>query len=186
MTKDKIKNLYNSIWKNKKLHRGSAALNWILAASILGTGYYIKVSEEEKIKPLEFTKPGLERQILCMAKNIYHEARGESLKGQKAVFHVTFNRTKSKHYPKSICEVVYQYKQFSWTLDAKKRTSIPSNDPKFKEIMNNVVLWIEQDIPSPVGKSTHYHANYVKPYWKSDMKHHKTIDNHIFYNMKVK
>jgi N-acetylmuramoyl-L-alanine amidase len=51
----------------------------------------------------------------CLAEAIYHEARGESKLGQQAVALVTLNRTKHSRYPKSICAVVYQKGQYSWT-----------------------------------------------------------------------
>ena len=50
-----------------------------------------------------------------MALNIYHEARGESIEGQYAIAHVTLNRVASTKWPDSICDVVYQPYQFSWT-----------------------------------------------------------------------
>ena len=65
-------------------------------------------------------------EVGCMAQNIYHEARGESIDGQLAVAHVTYNRVKSPRFPNTICAVVTQDKgpkpwdcQFSWTCDGK-------------------------------------------------------------------
>ena len=55
------------------------------------------------------------RNVLILALNIFHEARGESLEGQIAITNVVFNRVKSEFYPNTITEVVYQNKQFSWT-----------------------------------------------------------------------
>lgn len=49
----------------------------------------------------------------CLAKVIQHEAGGESRRGQEAVAYVVLNRTKSKHFPKTVCSVVTQRKQFS-------------------------------------------------------------------------
>ena len=49
-----------------------------------------------------------------MELNLHYEARGEGVHGMVAVAHVTLNRTKSGKFPKSICEVVKQPKQFSW------------------------------------------------------------------------
>ncbi len=61
----------------------------------------------------------IDREIQCLALNIYFEARGESKKGQFAVAAVTMNRVKSYKYPNSVCEVVWQRRQFSWTHDGK-------------------------------------------------------------------
>ena len=55
------------------------------------------------------------QELGCLAMNIYHEARGEPVKGKLAVAAVTMNRVKAKYYPDTVCEVVWQRKQFSWT-----------------------------------------------------------------------
>lgn len=54
---------------------------------------------------------------VCLACNLYFEARGEEKTGIIAVALVTLNRVKSLEYPNSICEVVWQDWQFSWTND---------------------------------------------------------------------
>jgi hypothetical protein len=58
-------------------------------------------------------------ELACLEKNIYNEARGEIDEGQLAVAFVTIARAQSKKFPSSICGVVYQNKQFSWTFDKK-------------------------------------------------------------------
>lgn len=133
----------------------------------------------EVVTPAEYKfKPA--QEILCMAKNIYHESANESIKGQQAVFAVTMNRLKSKKHGDSICKVVYEYKQFSWTLESSKVKAIPK-DEKFNTILFNVVNWMNKGITSPVKNSTQYHADYVSPYWKADFKKIKQIGTHIFY-----
>lgn len=62
------------------------------------------------------------QEVICLAKNIYWESRGESLAGKLAVAKVTLNRTKHEDFPSTICKVVYQPGQFSWT--AKRNTKI--------------------------------------------------------------
>ena len=81
-------------------------------------------------------------EIECMTKNIYFEAAVESTAGQLAVAQVTLNRVKSKHYPNSVCEVVYEGPkhasgimkrdrcQFSWYCDGKD-----------DEVRNKGTLW---------------------------------------------
>lgn len=59
------------------------------------------------------------RELRCLALNIYFEARGEAPEGQLAVGLVSMNRVHSKRYPNSICRVVWQKRQFSWTHDGK-------------------------------------------------------------------
>ena len=59
------------------------------------------------------------KEIKCLALNIYFEARGEPQHGQFAVAAVTMNRVKSFRFPNSVCGVVWQRRQFSWTHDGK-------------------------------------------------------------------
>ncbi len=58
-----------------------------------------------------------EDELQCLTRNTYHEARGESEQGQYAVIFATLGRVLDKRYPKSICGVVHQRMQFSWTAD---------------------------------------------------------------------
>lgn len=53
-------------------------------------------------------------EIACLALNIYHEARGEGIKGMRAVASVVMNRVRSKLFPDTVCDVVSQPAQFSW------------------------------------------------------------------------
>ena len=59
------------------------------------------------------------RELRCLAQNIYFEARGERQAGQLAVGLVTMNRVNSKRFPNTVCKVVWQKRQFSWTHDGK-------------------------------------------------------------------
>jgi N-acetylmuramoyl-L-alanine amidase len=59
------------------------------------------------------------RETRCLALNIYFEARGEPAAGQLAVALVTMNRVRHKRYPNTVCGVVWQPRQFSWTHDGK-------------------------------------------------------------------
>lgn len=62
------------------------------------------------------------KQLECLARNIYHEAGGEPFEGKVAVAQVTINRAESGDFPNDICKVVYQKNivyekvlcQFSW------------------------------------------------------------------------
>jgi spore germination cell wall hydrolase CwlJ-like protein len=56
-----------------------------------------------------------EDELGCLVANIYHEARGEDALGQAAVAHVTLNRVRSPSYSDTVCGVVWQPGQFSWT-----------------------------------------------------------------------
>lgn len=117
-----------------------------------------------------------EKEVLCLAKNIYHEARGESYKGQLAVAVVTLNRVNSKKYSNNICDVVYERKQFSWTLLKKRNIT----DRKAWDIANSVAIdAISKYNELKHFKATHYHHVSINPKWK--LTKVAKIGNHIFY-----
>lgn len=122
-----------------------------------------------------------EKEIKCLTNNILYEARGEGVKGMLAVADVTMNRVKSKRFPNTICGVVYQPHQFSWTKQPKQRL-------KSLELQVEYVLARQLAIARTKGYhkgltkgSTFYHNHSVSPRWASKMKNVKTIKNHKFY-----
>ena len=115
------------------------------------------------------------KDIMCLADNIYHEARGESYLGKLLVANVTINRVKSKYWPGSICEVVHQYKQFSWTLATKVKSV------NIKEYAEAKKIAVEAMTISRVTDATYFHATRIKPKWAKYCKKLATVGNHIFY-----
>ena len=125
----------------------------------------------------------------CLAEGIYHEARGEPRNGQIAVAQVILNRVESKHYPDSVCGVVYQNKhrrnacQFSFACDGiadrVRETKAWTKAKAIAESVSDGTTWLPQ-----VGDSTHYHATYVRPNWISEMQQKDKIGKHIFYRVR--
>lgn len=121
------------------------------------------------------------KQQNCLAMNVYHEARSERIEGQIAVAHVTMNRVNHEHFPDNICDVVYQYKQFSWTFTVKDHT------PREKRAWDRAMV-IARDVMigntiDPSHGATFYHANYVDPFWNKEksLSVSKIIGLHVFY-----
>jgi spore germination cell wall hydrolase CwlJ-like protein len=122
----------------------------------------------------------------CLADAVYFEARGEAVRGQIAVAQVVMNRTFSGFYPNTVCGVVYQNKhrhmacQFTFACDDNPDVV---NEPdmwdrakKIARAMLDGQLWLPE-----VGKSTHYHAYWVRPSWVSEMKKMYKFGVHTFY-----
>ena len=115
----------------------------------------------------------------CMAVNMYFEARDQTAVGQIAVGFVVLNRVASKHFPNTICKVVWQRKQFSWTWDGK------SDKPKEKAAwaaslaLADIVL--SGKYSDPTNGALFYHATYAKPYWTKAMVQTVQLGTHIFY-----
>ena len=68
------------------------------------------VVNDKEFQHLELERVHSQKEIACLAVNIYHEDRGESSEGQLAVAFVTLNRVASEAYPNTVCGVVYQGK----------------------------------------------------------------------------
>lgn len=137
------------------------------------------------------------REFECLRANIYHEARGESRRGMEAIALVTINRTKTKHYPSTICGVVTQAVvrngvvvrnkcQFSWFCDgvSDEPNLQHSGERKAWEAASRIAMdAMEGKLKDFLGRATHYHAAYVSPGWSnsSRMKMLTSVGTHIFY-----
>ncbi len=125
------------------------------------------------------------RAIECLTSAIYYEAATEPLEGQKAVAQVVLNRVRHPAYPNSVCGVVFQGSerrtgcQFTFTCDgALARIPIPSLWQKARMIAEAALAGA---VYKPVGWATHYHTNWVVPYWSSSLVKAANVGTHIFY-----
>jgi spore germination cell wall hydrolase CwlJ-like protein len=117
----------------------------------------------------------------CLVHNIYFEARGESLLGQRAVAWVTLNRMFSEQFPNSICDVVWQDSQFSWTHDGKSDTPRDADALALAEEMAAAVLESYHTRLDPTDGATYFHSSSVRPAWRRSFERVVQIDQHIFY-----
>lgn len=118
-------------------------------------------------------------EIDCLALNIYHEARGESLEGQVGVAHVTVNRRDHDYFPNTICGVVYDPKQFSWTH--LKKDTHPHEHKLYQTALVIARDVIYGNVNDPTNGATFYHATRVNPDWAPFMDLQKLIGAHAFY-----
>ena len=131
-----------------------------------------------------------ERQLDCLAINIYREAGHEPFEGKVAVAQVTMNRVAHPSFPKDICGVVYQKNavmekvvcQFSWYCDSTHR-SRPINKAAYTESYEVAKKVLLEGFKLDVLKDAlYYHADYVNPRWNLDKI--GKIGVHIFYRQK--
>jgi spore germination cell wall hydrolase CwlJ-like protein len=125
------------------------------------------------------------RALECLTQAIYYEAARESEDGQRAVAQVVLNRMRHPAYPASVCAVVYQGAerptgcQFSFTCDGSLgRAPMRSYWDRARLIAHQA---LQGYVHAPVGNATHYHANYVMPYWAPTLVKNAVIGLHIFY-----
>ncbi len=116
-----------------------------------------------------------------MSQTIYWESRNQSIAGQVAVAQVTLNRVIDERYPNNICDVVYQYKQFSWYWDGKPDT--PYNEQAWEQAQFVADAVISGSGHIELRGVTHYHSILIQPYWLDEMEFVAQIDDHIFYRI---
>lgn len=148
----------------------------------------ITVTSGPKAQPftIDPTKAPLRSSALrCLTAALYYEAASESDDGQRAVAQVILNRMRHPEYPPSICGVVYQGStrdtgcQFTFTCDGSlSRVPSASGWARSRRLAEEV---LSGRVYTPVGLSTHYHANYVVPYWAASLDKTASLGRHIFY-----
>lgn len=124
----------------------------------------------------------------CLTSAIYYEAGYEMDQGKRAVAQVILNRVRHPAYPKTICGVVYQGSerktgcQFTFTCDGSLARR-PARD-RWEQARLIAIGAITGAVEPAVGMATHYHANYVMPYWAPSLDKVSQIGTHIFYRWK--
>jgi len=130
----------------------------------------------------------IETALMCLALNIYFEARSEPIQGQIAIAEVTLNRVASANYPNDVCSVVLQENkdgcQFSWWCDGKSDQPREHNSLRTSKALAELMLNEGHHITVIGNEATHYHSNDVHPYWANDLHKIRRIGKHIFYKKK--
>lgn len=134
--------------------------------------------------------PAASRQVAleCLAQAVYYEAASESEEGQRAVAQVVLNRVRSPAFPNTVCGVVFQGWtrstgcQFSFTCDGSMQR--PPSVAGIARARRIAAEALGGAVMRRVGNATHYHANYVVPYWASSLDKVQTVGRHIFYLMR--
>jgi N-acetylmuramoyl-L-alanine amidase len=128
------------------------------------------------------------KNLDCLARNVYHEARGEPLAGQYAVAEVTMNRKNSRQFPRTVCEVVYQQGwdpirkryvgAFSWTEFKVVPEPVGEEWQRAWQVAEAVYY---EKAPRNVKGALFYHADYIRPDWAKQKRQVARIGRHIFY-----
>lgn len=155
------------------------ALAWNAAADKISTSAAASFVIESPL-PTDY-----QRSVECLAQAIHYEAATEGIDGGRAVAQVVLNRVRHPAYPDTVCGVVYEGAkratgcQFTFACDGSlARTPSPSAWRRARAI---AISALAGDVYAPVGWSTHYHANYVVPYWAASLEKTASVGAHIFY-----
>jgi hypothetical protein len=121
----------------------------------------------------------------CLTAAVYYEAAGEGEQGQRAVAQVVLNRVRHPAFPARVCDVVYQGSerqtgcQFTFTCDGSlARTPSRAGWDRARRIATAALAG---SVEGSVGMATHYHANWVVPYWAPRLDKIAAVGAHIFY-----
>jgi spore germination cell wall hydrolase CwlJ-like protein len=122
----------------------------------------------------------------CLASATYYEAGNQDADGERAVAQVVLNRVRHPAFPGSVCGVVYEGStratgcQFTFTCDGSLNRR-PAADA-WSRATEIAEAALNGYVYAPVGWATHYHANYVVPYWASSMAKSAVVGDHLFYH----
>lgn len=130
--------------------------------------------------------------IKCLAYNIYHEAKNQSIAGMLLPGRAVVNRVRHSFYPDNVCDVVWELRQdnetkkwvpmFSWTADGE--SDFPHNEAMYtvaKELAFRILVNNEYD--GLFEGATHFHTVFIKPAWRNDFKKLGRVDDHFYYRM---
>lgn len=127
----------------------------------------------------------LAAEVECMAQAVYYEARSETISGQRAVAEVILNRVNNKHFPNTICGVVYEGSerstgcQFTFTCDGSM--DIAPKGKGWDRSVKVANLVMSKGYAPSTHWATHYHTTEVNPKWSSTMRMTRQVGNHVFY-----
>jgi spore germination cell wall hydrolase CwlJ-like protein len=125
--------------------------------------------------------------LKCLAEAVYYEAGFQPQEGQRAVAQVVLNRVRDRNFPDSVCGVVYEGAgrrtgcQFTFVCDG----SLTRRPPSAEQLAKARIIAeqaIDGYVVAEVGTATHYHTDYVDPYWRESLREVAKVGDHIFYS----
>lgn len=137
-------------------------------------------------RPLRFTgsEADFARARDCLAAAVLYEA-GDDDKGQRAVAQVVLNRARHPAFPASVCGVVFQGSerstgcQFTFTCDGALARRY--SDLAWLRAQSVATAALQGSVDPSVGLSTHYHTDWVRPYWSDSLEKIAAVDTHLFF-----
>ena len=125
------------------------------------------------------------RALECLASAVYYEAGSQDAEGQRAVAQVVLNRVRHPAFSATVCGVVYEGStrptgcQFTFTCDGSlyRQPDLAG----WRRAYGIAQQALSGFVYAPVGYATHYHANYVVPYWAPTLAKNAVVGAHIFY-----
>ena len=140
-------------------------------AAIIATSPAMAAPKEEHISGSD---------LLCLALNVYREARNQPIEGQLAVAHVTLNRYETSDLP-TICDIVFKTGNFAWTKDPKVVQEWPHDEAAWEMAQRVAHQALVDPKADPVKGSTYFHTVSTDPDWVPGLVRVGRIGDHVFY-----
>lgn len=139
-----------------------------------------------KAKPFKFAGSDEDRAraLQCLASAALYEA-GDDTRGEAAVAQVVLNRVRHAAFPATVCGVVYQGAergtgcQFTFTCDGSLRRQMP--DLAWRRAREVAQRALSGKVDAQVGLATHYHTDWVYPYWSPQLRKLARVATHLFF-----
>ena len=141
---------------------------------------FLKINQaNELVFVLSEYRTASQKEMNCLAKNIYYEARGESIMGMISIAQITINRADIKHNGKqTLCGVIHDPGQFSWVNKTQKRIDKKAWQQSI-QVAQLVLLGVRI---KGMNNALYFHSRKIKqPKWSLDLPVNKTIGNHIYF-----
>ena len=157
-------------------------------ARLINAALPLEDTDNPAARPFRFTGSSAARAqaLQCLASAVYYEAGNQDVNGARAVAQVVLNRVRHPAFPASVCGVVYQGStrvtgcQFTFTCDGSlARRPDPAGWSRAKAIAEAALVGA---VYAPVGWATHYHADFVVPYWATSLAKNAVVGAHLFYH----
>lgn len=171
-----------------RMDREAMAFALMIGSALLVFGFGLHAVFARHERALELARETERKNLECLAKNVYYEARGEPAEGQYAVAEVTMNRKASRRYPASVCAVVHEKRwdairkryvgAFSWT----EFYAVPEPAGDAWAFAQKVAADVYYGrAPEQLGGATYYHATHIRPSWSRTQERVARIGRHVFY-----
>ncbi len=125
------------------------------------------------------------RALDCMAAGVLYEA-GDDAEGERAVAQVVLNRLRHPAFPKTVCGVIFEGQerstgcQFSFSCDHALTRWTPTAEA-WRRARDVATLALDGSVYKPVGYATHYHTDWVVPYWQASLDKVVAVHSHLFF-----
>ena len=165
-------------------------ISWLIFIFILGISFpsFLSIPSKSRESGEVVLSDHYSKELLCLKSVLWHEARGESEEGIRAVMSVIYNRKKAKGYPNTFCGVILQDKQFSAfnsdkSLATKPLKPIRELDKEAYRKVSSVAQEAVQGAFIPVLDEDvlHYAKTSVRNHWTRKFERVKVIHQHVFY-----